>query len=369
MPDTNRERVRRRRDAIAATLRETGLLGVTRRTQTRYLLTGILTCAECGANFIVRAVENTRFGKYRYYGCAYHSRRGDTVCANRTLLPQAAIEAELLELLHQQLLTPAVLARVLATANARLRAQAAARPRVKELRRDLKRMEGEIANYRRAVARGDFRSLETALGPAEQRHVALQAELARLDGNQQQAVVQLTPGSVHAVNLLDQLVIEAGAVYIFDRASLDFARLYRLQQRKGFFVTRAKRNFRFRYLESQPVYPTTGVHSDQVIRLYGFSSQQRYPERLHRSRHFDAAHRRWLVFLTTNFTLPALPIAPLYPCRWQVEGFFKWLTQHLRIQAFYGKSEHAIKTRLWVALAVDVLVAIVQKRRCLEASL
>jgi len=172
-------------------------LGVTRRTQTRYLLTGILTCASCGANFIVRAVRNTRFGRYRYYGCAHHARRGDTVCPNRTLLPQAAVEAELLEILQQQLLTPAVLARVLATANARLRAQAAAaRPRVKELRKALAQVDREITNYRRAVARGDFRSLDAALGAAEERQAAVQAELGRLDGNPQQAVVQLTPAAL-----------------------------------------------------------------------------------------------------------------------------------------------------------------------------
>jgi site-specific DNA recombinase len=201
-------RVQHRRDAIAAALRETGLLGVTRRTQTRYLLTGILTCGECGANFIVRAVQNTRFGKYRYYGCAYHSRRGDSVCGNRTLLPQAAIEAALLEILQQQLLTPAVLARVLAAVNAKLRARAAAaRPRVKELRRALAQVEREITNYRRAVARGDFRSLDTALGAAEQRQTALQAELARLDGNQPAAVVPLTTEAVeqHLQGLTEEL--------------------------------------------------------------------------------------------------------------------------------------------------------------------
>jgi transposase len=179
----------------------------------------------------------------------------------------------------------------------------------------------------------------------------------------------LTPASVHDVNLLDQVVIEAGAFYIFDRAYLDFARLYRLHQAKGFFVTRAKRNVRYRYLDSRPVDRTTGVHSDQVIRLYGFYSTQSYPERLRRIRYFDTAHRRWLVFLTNNFTLPALTIAQLYKCRWQVALFFKWLKQHLRIKAFYGTSENAVKTQLWIAIAVYVLVAIVKKRLRLEASL
>jgi hypothetical protein len=183
------------------------------------------------------------------------------------------------------------------------------------------------------------------------------------------AVCFVTPASVHDVNLLDRLVIEAGAFYLFDRAYLDFARLYRLHQAQAFFVTRAKRNFRFRYLDSQPVDRATGVISDQTIRLFGFYSKQSYPERLRRIRYFDVEHHRWLVFLTNNFTLPALTIAQLYKCRWQVELFFKWLKQHLRIKAFYGTSENAVKTQLWIAIAVYVLVAIVKKRLQLEASL
>ena len=179
------------------TLRETGLLGVTRRTQTRYLLTGILQCAVCGANFIVRAVSNTRFGRYRYYGCAYHARRGDTVCPNHILLPQEAIERELLDLLQQVILTPATLERLLTAVNAKLRAQAtAARPRVKELRRALTLVNREISHFTRAIARGDFASLETALATAEQRRTALQTELAHLDGHQQPAVVQLLPAAL-----------------------------------------------------------------------------------------------------------------------------------------------------------------------------
>ncbi len=191
------QRVQRRREAAAAALRETGLLGATRRTQTRYLLTGLLTCEVCGANFIVRVVYNTRFGRYRYYGCAYHARRGDTVCPNRTLLPQIAIERELLDLLQQVILTPATLERLLTAVNAKLRAQAtAARPRVRELRKALTLASREITNYTQAVARGDFASLETALAAAERRRATLQAELAQLDGNQQTAVVQLTPAAL-----------------------------------------------------------------------------------------------------------------------------------------------------------------------------
>ncbi|MGH8648486.1 MAG: IS4 family transposase [Burkholderiales bacterium] len=183
------------------------------------------------------------------------------------------------------------------------------------------------------------------------------------------SVLFITPGRVHDVNILDALVVEAGAFYILDRGYLDFARLYRVHQALGFFVTRAKRNFRCRYLDSRPVDRTTGVYSDQTVRLSGFYSQRGYPERLRRIRYFDAAKRKWLVFLTNNFTLPALTIAQLYKCRWQVELFFKWIKQHLRIKAFYGTSENAVKTQIWIAIAVYVLVAIVKKRLDLEASL
>jgi hypothetical protein len=182
-------------------------------------------------------------------------------------------------------------------------------------------------------------------------------------------VLFITPGTVHDVNLLDALVVEAGAIYIVDRGYLDFARLYRLHQALGFFVTRAKRNFRFRYLDSQPVDRTAGVYSDQIVRLYGFYSKHSYPERLRRIRFFDPEKRKWLVFLTNNFALPAPTIAQLYKCRWQVELFFKWIKQHLRIKAFYGTSENAVKTQIWIAIAVYVLVAIVKKRLHLEASL
>ena len=182
-------------------------------------------------------------------------------------------------------------------------------------------------------------------------------------------VLFITPGRVHDVNILDTLVVEAGAIYVFDRGYLDFARLARLHQAQAFFVTRAKRNFRFRYLDSRPVDRTTGVASDQTIRLYGFYSKRSYPDRLRRIRYFDAERRKWLVFLTNNFTLPALTIAQLYKCRWQIELFFKWIKQHLRIKAFYGTSENAVKTQIWIALAVYVLVAIVKKRLRLEASL
>jgi hypothetical protein len=136
-------------------------------------------------------------------------------------------------------------------------------------------------------------------------------------------VLFITPGRVHDVNILDQLPVEPGAFYILDRGYLDFTRLARLHQALAFFVTRAKRNFRFRYVDSRPVDRTTGVRSDQTIRLFGFYSRRRYPGRLRRIRYFDAEKRKWLVFLTNNFPLPAVQIAQLYKCRWQVELFFK----------------------------------------------
>jgi hypothetical protein len=183
------------------------------------------------------------------------------------------------------------------------------------------------------------------------------------------SVCFITPASVHEVNLLDQLLIEPGAFYILDRGYLDFTRLYRLHQAQAFFVTRAKRNFRFRYLDSRAHDRTAGIRADQVIRLFGYYSQQGYPERLRRISFFDAEQRKRLVFLTNNFTLPALTIAQLYKCRWQVELFFKWIKQHLRIKVFYGTSENAVRTQIWIAIAVYVLVAIVKKRLQLEASL
>ena len=182
-------------------------------------------------------------------------------------------------------------------------------------------------------------------------------------------VLFITPGRVHDVNILDQLPVEAGVFYLLDRGYLDFRRLYRLHQALGFFVTRAKRNFRFRYLDSRPVDRSLGVYSDQTLRLFGFYSHQSFPERLRRIRFFAAEKQKWLVFLTNNFALPALTIAQLYKCRWQVELFFKWIKQHLRIKAFYGTSENAVKTQIWIAIAVYVLVAIVKKRLRLGASL
>jgi hypothetical protein len=181
--------------------------------------------------------------------------------------------------------------------------------------------------------------------------------------------VVITDGKVHDVNLLDQLVFEAGAFYLFDRGYLDFARLYQIHQSSAFFVTRAKSNFEFHRLCSQPVDKSTGVLSDQIIRLKVFYSRQGYPEKLRRVHYLDANFTRRLVLLTNNFTLSARDIADLYRCRWQVELFFKWIKQHLRIKAFYGTTDNAVKTQVWIAISVYVLVAIVKKQLNLDQSL
>jgi len=183
------------------------------------------------------------------------------------------------------------------------------------------------------------------------------------------SIVIITHGKVHDVTILDQLVFEPGAFYIVDRGYLDFTRLYVIQQSSAFFVTRTKSNFKFRRLYSRPVDKSTGVQSDQIIVLEGFYSHKAYPDKLRRIRYFDTDQNKRLIFLTNNFTLPALTIAKLFQCRWQIEIFFKWLKQHLRIKAFYGTTENAVKTQIWIAIAVYVLVAIVKKQLHLDLSL
>jgi hypothetical protein len=182
-------------------------------------------------------------------------------------------------------------------------------------------------------------------------------------------MVFITHGKVHDVNILDELIIEASAIYIMDRAYVDFARLHRIHQSLAFFVTRAKSNFVFKRLYSQPVDKSSGVQADQIITVNGFYALKDYPEKLRRIRYFDAETKKRLVFLTNTFTLPAQVIAELYKCRWQVELFFKWIKQHLRIKAFYGTTENAVKTQIWIAISVYVLVAIVKKRLKLDRSL
>ena len=183
------------------------------------------------------------------------------------------------------------------------------------------------------------------------------------------SIVIITHGKIHDVTILDQLSFEPGAFYIFDRAYLDFARLYVIHQASAFFVTRAKSNFKFKRLYSRPVDKSQGVQCDQIIVLKGFYARKDYPEKLRRIRHFDVTQNKWFVFLTNNFTLPALTIAQLYQRRWQIELFFKWIKQHLRIKAFYGTSDNAVKTQIWIAITVYVLVAIIKKQLKLEKSL
>ena len=183
------------------------------------------------------------------------------------------------------------------------------------------------------------------------------------------SVVIITTGKVHDVNILDQLLIELGAIYIMDRGYIDFTRLYKIHRASAFFVTRAKVNFSRTRLYSQPVDKTTGVLCDQIVVLKGHYAKKDYPEKLRRIRYFDSKNKKTFVFLTNNFLLPAITIADLYRCRWQVELFFKWIKQHLRIKAFYGTTENAVKTQIWISISVYVLVAIVKKALNLDQNL
>jgi len=182
-------------------------------------------------------------------------------------------------------------------------------------------------------------------------------------------LIIITDGKVHDVNILDELVVEPGAFYIMDRGYLDFARLYAMHRSRAFFVIRAKKNFDCRRLYSRPIDKSSGLQCDQVVMLNGYYAHKGYPEKLRRIRYFDAENNKRLVFLTNNFDLPALTIAQLYRCRWQVELFFKWIKQHLRIKKFYGNSANAVKTQIWIAISVYVLVAIIKKRLDLDISL
>jgi Transposase DDE domain len=181
--------------------------------------------------------------------------------------------------------------------------------------------------------------------------------------------IHISHGKMHDVTVLDQLPIEAGAFYVMDRGYVDFQRLYRIEVSKAFFVTRSKRNLDCSRRAHRRVDKTTGLRSDQTIVLAGKKSSRLYPDRLRRIAFYDVEHKRRLVFLTNNFDLPALTIARLYKCRWQVELFFKWIKQNLRIKAFYGTSENAVKTQVWVAISVYVLVAIVRKELKSERTL
>jgi hypothetical protein len=183
------------------------------------------------------------------------------------------------------------------------------------------------------------------------------------------ANVYVTSGAVHDINLLDQLLPEAGAFYLLDRGYLDFGRLHWLTQGCAFFITRAKQNTQFWRRQWRPVRRSTGLRSDQTIQLTGPKTSRLYPDPLRRIHYFDAEKELRLIFLTNNFLLPAFTITELYRARWQVELFFRWIKQHLHIKSFFGTSENAVKTQVWVAIAVYVLVAIVKKKAELELSL
>jgi len=183
------------------------------------------------------------------------------------------------------------------------------------------------------------------------------------------AFIHISDGKMHEVNVLDILPLEAGAFYVMDRGYLDFARLYKMHQAGAFFVTRAKRGMDARRVYSAPTQRDTGVICDQSIALNGFYAAQDYPEHLRRIRFKDPESGKTLVFLTNNTSLPALTIAALYKNRWQVELFFKWIKQHLRIKRFLGTSENAVKTQIWCAVSTYVLIAIVKKELHLDASL
>jgi IS4 transposase len=181
--------------------------------------------------------------------------------------------------------------------------------------------------------------------------------------------IHISDGKMGDVNVLDVLEIEPAAIYVMDRGYLDFTRLYLMHQTLAFFVTRAKSNTRLRRVYSAPVDRSTGIICDQTIALTGTISRKDYPEHLRRIRFKDPDTGKTLVFLTNNFSFPAATICALYKRRWQVELFFKWIKQHLRIKKFYGNSENAVKSQIWIAMSVYVLVAIIKKRLNLDASL
>ena len=181
--------------------------------------------------------------------------------------------------------------------------------------------------------------------------------------------IWITDGKVHDVNVLDHLVPEPGAIYIMDRAYLDFQRLYQLHQCSAIFVTRSKTNSGLRRLYSHKIDKSTGVRCDQTVVLTGYYSKKDYPEKLRRIKYFDADKGRSFVFLTNQFTLPPVIIAELYRYRWRVEIFFKWIKQHLRIKKFFGTSENAVKTQIWIAVSIYVLVAIMKKRMKIDLTL
>jgi IS4 transposase len=181
--------------------------------------------------------------------------------------------------------------------------------------------------------------------------------------------IRITNGKVHDVNILDELLIEAGAFYVMDRGYVDLERLYLFTVELAFFVTRTKRNMRLQRLTSRPVDKSTGLRSDQTVVPISKLSATAYPVPLRRISYVDPETKKRLVFMTNNFTLPALTIAQIYKQRWQVELFFRWIKQHLRVKAFFGTNQNAVKTQIWIAVSVYVLVAIARKRLGIQAGL
>jgi len=181
--------------------------------------------------------------------------------------------------------------------------------------------------------------------------------------------IYITDGSVHDVNILDLLVTEVGAYYVMDKGYIDFQRLYSLNQGNAYFVTRAKTNMKFRRIYSNKVNKTTGVLCDQIIYLTNRKTNEKYPDKLRRVKYFNSEMNKKFVFITNNFSLPSTTIANLYKQRWQIELFFKWIKQHLRIKSFYGTSSNAVKTQIWIAVSTFVLLAIIKKRLKIEHSL
>jgi hypothetical protein len=172
--------------------------------------------------------------------------------------------------------------------------------------------------------------------------------------------IRITGGKVHDVNILDELVLEAGSFYIMDRGYIDFARLFSFTQNLSFFATRAKSNFDYRRFQYYKVDKTTGLRCDQMIRLNGYYASQDYPAVLRRISYFDTETKKRFVFLTNNFTLPALTIVRLYKCRWRIEIFFKWIKQYLRIKTFFGTTQNAVKTQIWIAIKFASLIMLLQ---------
>ena len=181
--------------------------------------------------------------------------------------------------------------------------------------------------------------------------------------------IHISDGTVHDVNFLDRLLLEPGAFYILDRGYLDYGRLHRIHREGGYFVTRPRSSFKLRRLYSRPVQKDTGLRCDQTVVLVSFYPRKAYPDKLRRIKFVDPDQDSALVFLTNNFQLPALTVTQLYKSRWQVELFFRWIKQHLRLRAFFGTSENAVHTQVWIAITVYVLVALVRKRLGLTVSL